>query len=82
MATLTKACLYCGREFEAAHSLANICPRCCTSRNLTPVTRRIEPGPCGNEPTMPPPGEPGRPSRSRNCLSSDGLRAFAGHVFR
>ena len=43
MATFTKVCFYCKREFEAPHSLANICSPECRERGRSSPARQSQP---------------------------------------
>jgi hypothetical protein len=43
MATFTKTCFYCKREFEATYSLANICSPDCQKRARTSGTGKAQP---------------------------------------
>src|SRR5688500_15271722 len=60
MATFTKTCFYCKREFESAHRLANICSPACQKRQRSTAPRKVSTEPVDAE-TMP--GKAGRTTR-------------------
>jgi 5-methylcytosine-specific restriction endonuclease McrA len=56
MATFTKVCFYCKWEFEATHSLANICSPECQERARSSPARQAQPGTVsGTRPAKSPP---------------------------
>jgi 5-methylcytosine-specific restriction endonuclease McrA len=57
MATFTKTCFYCKREFEATHPLANNCSPDCQKRQRSTAPRRVWPEPVEAETR---PGKAGR----------------------
>ncbi len=45
MATFTRTCFHCKREFEATHRLANICSPACQKRERSMAPRKVRPEP-------------------------------------